>query len=186
MIDIKLKNRANHQADRSPFSINAAVTSKNRPVTSTKVLENPMVSKSKKSFSAVTLSSIAGVRTEIMLMIPSPNIRIAGNTRIKSLSIFNRKLITPASKGSQNSKNRKSRVAAMASTLGTPVWIRIKVMETSMAPNPLRNGEIIRKITTMIYASTAVIRVGVRLRAAIAIYTCAIPTTSITVEYRIV
>ena len=67
-----------------------------------------------------------------------------------SLSTFNRKLIIPATRGSQNSKNLKRSVIAIESTLLKPDFIRTYVIETSIAPRPLRNGEMIRNITTTI------------------------------------
>ncbi len=89
--------------------------------------------------------------------------------RIKSLSTFKRKLTIPARRGSQNSKNLKRMVMAIESTLLNPDFIRIYVIETSIAPRPLRKGEIIRNITTTMYAIMADGSEGASLKACIAI-----------------
>ena len=56
----------------------------------------------------------------MMLTIPRAKIRTAGNIRIISLSSFKRKLRIPVKSGSQNSKNLKSIVIAIASILLKP------------------------------------------------------------------
>ena len=103
----------------------------------------------------------------MIFTIPRIKIKTAGKIRIISLSTFNRKLTTPVKRGSQNSKNLKSSVIAIESALVNPERVRTITIETSIAPSPRRNGDIIRNITTTIYAMMAVETDGVKFKAII-------------------